>query len=152
MLSLIQAKARLDACADALQSRSSDIKAAFFSETPAAYALLADLGGEIVGLVTYYFSYSTFLGRRGIWVDDLYVYPDYREQGIGKALAGALCKVAIETGCTRVDSTVPIEIENEKVLRHVLGARVFEELRHIRINEPGMKKLARAAEGVFAGQ
>jgi GNAT superfamily N-acetyltransferase len=145
---MVQEKARLEASPAGLQSKSQDIKEAFFSDAPKACALLAELKGAVVGIATYCENYSTFIGQPGIWLDDVYVYPEHRNQGIGKALLACLCTVALERGCTRVDSAVAIGLESERMLPQVVGAQVFDELRHVRINEANMKKLAERSKEI----
>jgi len=82
-------------------------------ETPYAYALLAFAGpaesaknGEAIGLALYFFNYSTWTGRPGLYLEDLYVKPAYRNIGIGKAFFGRLGKIAQEKNCPRLDWAV----------------------------------------------
>lgn len=144
--SLIQSKARLDAPTKALQSKYLDIKRAFFSATPKVYALLAETDGLVVGMATYWESYSTFIGQPGIWLDDVYVYPEHRNQGMGKALLACLCSVALESGCTQIDSTIADDLASERKLAKAIGAQIFHERRLIRLDESSMKKLAKQAK------
>ena len=72
ILSLIRAKADFDGCLDSLQSKESEIQKAFFSSNPKAKAIVAETEGNI---------YSTFIAKPGIWLDDLYVYKEYRKTG-----------------------------------------------------------------------
>ncbi len=75
---------------------------------PKCNALVAvlDSTGEIVGMALYFFNYSTFLTRWGIFLEDLFVLPEVREKGIGFALLKQLAKAAIEHGCQRLDWSV----------------------------------------------
>lgn len=86
ILDLIRGKAEFDGCLDSLQLMETDIEEAFFSSQPKASALLAIASGEAIGIATYHNIYSTFIAKPGIWLDDLFVYPQFREMGVGKAL------------------------------------------------------------------
>lgn len=87
ILDLVRGKAEFDGCLNSLQSTEADIEEAFFSEQPKAFALLAMKSGEAVGIATYYSIYSTFIAKPGIWLDDLFVYPQFRGSGVGEALS-----------------------------------------------------------------
>ncbi|KAI0716530.1 acyl-CoA N-acyltransferase [Earliella scabrosa] len=77
-------------------------------ETPYAHTLLAVAGtpetpGKAIGLAMYFFNYSTWTGKPGLYLEDLFVDPEYRGKGVGKALFGELGKVAEEKDCARID-------------------------------------------------
>lgn len=76
--------------------------------TPRCEALVAELteSGKIVGMALYFYNYSTFLTRWGIFLEDLFVLPDYRGKGIGLGLFKHLARVAVEKGCKRLDWNV----------------------------------------------
>ncbi|GHV28033.1 N-acetyltransferase [Synergistales bacterium] len=69
----------------------------------AAEVIFAVRGGEEVGFALYFHNFSTFLGAAGIYLEDLFVKPDYRGQGIGKAILSELARIAIERGCGRLE-------------------------------------------------
>src|SRR3546814_2723305 len=68
-----------------------------------AFSLLASKACESVVIATYYSIYSTFIAKPGIWLDDLFVYPQFRGSGVGEALLSELCILAQNTGCGRID-------------------------------------------------
>lgn len=76
---------------------------ALFGGKPAAEALIAELAGEAVGFAVFFHNFSTWTAKRGIWLDDLYVAPDARGQGVGKALIRAVAQIAVERGCPRFE-------------------------------------------------
>ena len=84
---------------------------ALFGESPAAEAILAyergdetrDEAGAAVGFALYFATFSTFLARRGIWLEDLYIRPAFRRRGHGQALLRHVAKVAVERGCGRLE-------------------------------------------------
>ncbi len=142
ILSLIQGKAEFDGCLDALLSKKAEIEEAFFSSSPKTNALLAVEDGKPVGIATYYSIYSTFIAKPGIWLDDLFIYPENRKSGAGKALIIRLCKIAKEKGCGRIDWIVARDNENGREFYESLGATIFEEVRHSRLDERAIEKLA----------
>ena len=142
ILKLIQGKADFDGCLESLSSSDADIKEAFFSAKPKANAILAFENDEAIGIATYYSIYSTFIAKPGIWLDDLFVYPSSRKSGAGKALISELCNIALDTGCGRIDWIVARENENGKGFYEYLGANIFEEVRHARLDQKAIENLA----------
>lgn len=74
-----------------------------FGERRYAEVLLAEDHGQVVGYALFFHSYSTFVGKPGIYLEDLFVIPDYRGRGHGKALFQAVARVAVERGCGRME-------------------------------------------------
>ncbi|KAJ3742723.1 acyl-CoA N-acyltransferase [Lentinula detonsa] len=107
-----------------------------------AHALLAMSGDKPVGLALYFFNYSTWTGRPGLYLEDLYVAPEYRKLGIGKAFFGELGKIAKETECARMDWSVlkwnqpSIDFYEKK-----LGAKPMSEWMGMRLEEDGIDSL-----------
>jgi len=77
-----------------------------FSEQPRAHVFIAELDGEAAGFALYFYNYSTFLAKPGIYLEDLFVLPKYRGNKIGKALLVHLAKTAVEEGCGRFEWSV----------------------------------------------
>jgi len=77
-----------------------------FGARPAAEALVAERGGAIVGFALHFATFSTFLGRPGLYLEDLYVQPAHRGSGIGTALLRRLARLAVERGCGRFEWSV----------------------------------------------
>jgi GNAT superfamily N-acetyltransferase len=77
-----------------------------FGPRPFAEVLLAEEKGQVVGFALFFHNYSTFEGRPGIYLEDLFVEPEYRGQGHGKALLVELARLAVERGCGRVEWVV----------------------------------------------
>lgn len=144
MLSLIRGKAEFDGCLDQLRSGEEDIRNAFFSENPKAKALVVETNGKLVGIATYYEIYSTFIAKPGIWLDDLFVYAGYRKSGAGKALIKSLCRIAKEQGCGRIDWIVARDNSNGRQFYEAVGAHIFEEVRHSRLDEKAINQLLHA--------
>ncbi len=77
-----------------------------FGPRPFAEVLLAEDGGEVVGFALYFHNYSTFRGQPGIYLEDLFVKPEMRGRGHGKALLAALARLAVERNCARLEWAV----------------------------------------------
>lgn len=141
MYALIRAKAEFDGYLKDLRSTPETLQTAFFSEHPKAHALIARLHSQVVGMATYYDIYSTVTAKPGIWLDDLFVYPQFRGTGTGKALLLELCSVAKKTGCARIDWIVASDNKNAQEFYRNMGATIFEEVRHSRFDEQAIDRL-----------
>ena len=97
-----------------------------FGPRPFAEALLAEETGGVVGFALFFHDYSTFLARPGLYLEDLFVVPEHRGKGHGKALLAAVARLALERGCARLEWSVLDW--NESALRFygALGARRVE--------------------------
>ena len=87
---------------DEVKATPEQLRAALFGPQPAAYALVAETGGEVVGFALYFLNFSTWEGVHGIYLEDLYVMPEHRGTGLGKALLKSLAQIAVERGYARV--------------------------------------------------
>ncbi len=86
---------------DAVKATKDDIIRDGFSEPPFFHVLLADWDNKPAGFAFYFYNYSTWLGRPGLYLEDLFVIPEFRGKGIGKALLIKLAKIAVEQNCGR---------------------------------------------------
>ncbi|MCL4122368.1 UNVERIFIED_CONTAM: hypothetical protein GTU68_032406 [Idotea baltica] len=84
----------------------SMIQATLFGESPQAQALIAEIDSNAVGYAIYFTSYSTWLGKQGVYLEDLYVSPSFRGFGAGKALLKKIAKNAVDNDCGRVEWSV----------------------------------------------
>lgn len=117
-----------------------------FGSVPRAEALLAELDGSAVGFALFFSSYSTFLTRAGIYLEDIYVRPAARGRGTGRALLAAVARVAVERGAGRLEWAVLDW--NEKAIgfyEHV-GAERLEEWQLCRITGERLQKLSRLSQ------
>ena len=99
------------------------LKESLFGETPKAYALISEVDGAPVGFAVYFFNYSTWLGKNGIYLEDLYVSPKFRGHGAGKALLKELSRIAVANDCGRVEWSVLDWNEPAIQFYRSLGAR-----------------------------
>ncbi|MDR6476643.1 GNAT superfamily N-acetyltransferase [Burkholderia sp. OAS925] len=84
----------------------ADIEASLFSDASTATALICEMNGEPIGFCVYFFSYSTWLGKKGLYLEDLYVSPKARGSGAGKLMLRHLAAIPCETGCGRFEWSV----------------------------------------------
>lgn len=103
---LIRELARYERLEHEVKMTTDDIRRTLFVPEPAAEALLAEAGGEPVGMALFFSNYSTFLGRPGLYLEDLFVKPEHRGRGLGKALLQEVARVALERGCGRLEWAV----------------------------------------------
>ena len=91
---------------DAVHATVEDLHAAFFGESPKVFGMLCEHGGKPIGFAVYFFNFSTWLGTHGVYLEDLFVAPQARGMGAGKALLKAVGRVAWESGCGRYEWSV----------------------------------------------
>ncbi|HEV2695103.1 MAG TPA: GNAT family N-acetyltransferase [Verrucomicrobiae bacterium] len=103
LMELIRELAKFEKLEHEFTATAESLQAAFFGPQPAAGALLARVDGEPAGYAIYFSTFSSFTGRAGVWLDDLYVQPQFRKQGLGRQLIEAVAKVAAERGCARFE-------------------------------------------------
>lgn len=113
-----------------------------FGDRPYVEALLAKIDGNAVGFALFFHNYSTFLTRPGLYLEDLFVVPDYRGQGIGKALLSQLAKLATERGCGRLEWSVLDWNEPAIGFYQQIGATVLPDWRICRVTGDAIEHLA----------
>lgn len=106
LLTLIRELATYERLADQVTATEDDLRRTLFGERPAAEALLATWDGQPAGMAIFFPNYSTFLARPGLYLEDLFVRPNLRRRGIGRALFVRLAKLAVERGCGRFEWAV----------------------------------------------
>jgi GNAT superfamily N-acetyltransferase len=147
LLELIRELARFEHLEHEVEATVESLNHAFFGPQPVAGALLARCAGapgdEVAGYAIYFFTFSSFLGRAGIWLEDVYVRPPYRKQGLGRQLVEAVARVGVEHGCGRFEWTALDW--NERALDFYRGLRadVMKQWVLLRVSPEGLKKLGR---------
>ena len=106
LLELITALAEYEKLRHEVVATEDGIRESLFGAAPAAEAVIARASGQPVGLAIWFHNYSTFLGRRGLYLEDLFVLPEWRGHGIGRALLVHLAKLAVERDCGRMEWSV----------------------------------------------
>jgi GNAT superfamily N-acetyltransferase len=103
---LIVDLARYERAAHEVKTTTEQLRLALFGPQPAAYALVAESDKQVVGLALYFRNFSTWEGVHGIYLEDLYVMPEYRGSGLGRALLMSLAELAVERGYARLEWAV----------------------------------------------
>jgi GNAT superfamily N-acetyltransferase len=103
VLGLIQELAVYEKEPDAVLTTPADLHVALFGDDPVAWCHVAELDGAVVGMALWYRTFSTWQGKPGLWLEDLYVRPEARGTGLGKALLVELARIAVDRGWTRFE-------------------------------------------------
>jgi ribosomal protein S18 acetylase RimI-like enzyme len=134
IMELIYLKAEFDGCPESVKATPQKLEIDLFGENPLAFVLLAEIDSDIIGLATYHFIYSTFLAKPGIWLDDLYIKAEYRNNKLGEALMLHLRQIGQEKGCGRIDWTVAVSNERGIKFYERIGANIINKVRLCRLN------------------
>ena len=121
----------------------SDVLRDGFGETARFETLLAELDGTVVGFALFFFTYSTWTGKPGLYLEDLYVEKDARGYGLGRDLMKELARIANNRGCSRYDLSV-LNWNPTRDFYHRLGFKDMNEWLKYRLTEPSIEKLAQS--------
>ncbi|MGQ0839077.1 GNAT family N-acetyltransferase [Actinokineospora sp.] len=135
-----------------VSARPRDVAEALFGPRPHAEAVLATIDGTPVGFALFYATYSTVVGRAGLRLEDLYVRPEHRGDGLGQALLAHLAELAVQRGCARLEWWVLRT--NEPALRFYrrLRAREVDEIAVMRLDGEPLRDLAASRPRDLSGQ
>jgi GNAT superfamily N-acetyltransferase len=146
LLDLIRELARFEHLEHEVQATADSLHESLFGFPPVAGALLSRCGHELAGYAIYFFTFSSFVGRLGIWLDDLYVRPAYRRQGLGRTLLERVAGIGAQRGCGRFEWTALRWNESAIRFYQKLGARQLDEWVMLRLEGAAIKNLAREKE------
>ena len=141
---MIRALADYEKLAQYCVGTEDDLRRALFAPAPAAEVLIASIDRVPAGFALFFHNFSTFLARRGLWLEDLFVYPQHRGAGVGTALLHAVAAIAQARGCGRFEwavldwNTPAIEFYGR------LGATVMPDWRIARVTGDALQRLAGA--------
>lgn len=142
ILACVQALAAYEREPDAVENTVEDLAQTLFGEHPNVFAHVIDLDGRIVGIAVYFLNYSTWTGRNGIWLEDLYVHDEFRGLGYGKALISSLAAVCLDKGYRRLEWTVLDWNAPSIAFYRSIGAEPMDEWTTQRISGAAMAALA----------
>lgn len=139
LLQLISELADYEKMLDQIVADEALLKSQLFAVPPVAEALVAETaGGEVVGFALFFHNFSTFLGRKGLYLEDIYVRPPYRGQGYGKALFARLVETAHARGCGRMEWAVLDWNQSAIKFYESFGAQVKPEWKLFRLTAENM--------------
>jgi GNAT superfamily N-acetyltransferase len=139
---LIRALADYEQLADEAIFTNEDLSRALFGEHPYAEVLLAEHDGAIVGFALFFHNFSTFLARPGIYLEDLFVRPERRGHGHGRALLAEIARIALARGCGRVEWSVLDWNAPSIAFYRSLGARAMDDWTVYRLTGAPLAALA----------
>ena len=142
ILGLIRDLAEYERAPDAVVATESGLREVLFGTKPSAEVLLALEETGPVGFAVYFYNFSTWLGRPGLYLEDLFVRPEKRGKGYGRALLERLAHVAHERGCGRMEWAVLNWNDPAIQFYRKLGAQPMNEWTVFRLTEEGIAKLA----------
>jgi len=145
ILDLIRALATYERAPNAVKTTEADLLRDGFGEQPCFECLIAEEHGQATGFALYFYNYSTWRGRPGIHLEDLFVLPRFRGQGIGKALLARVAARAAERGCPRLQWNVLAWNQTAIDFYEGLGAQFLDEWRIMRVADEGIRSLAALA-------
>ena len=144
ILSLITALADYERLAHEVEATEAGLRESLFGAAPRAEAVIARVGGEAVGFAVWFHSYSTFLARPGLHLEDLFVLPEWRGRGVGRALLRHLARVAVDRDCGRMEWSVLDWNDQAIGFYRSIGARAMDEWTVHRLTGHALDRLARA--------
>ncbi|MCX7595168.1 MAG: GNAT family N-acetyltransferase [Fischerella sp.] len=141
LFGLVQALAEYEKLSHAVTGNPLALKEHLFGSPKYAEAILAEYAGQAVGFALFFHNYSTFLTKPGIYLEDIFVLPEYRHQGIGKALLIKLAQIAVERDCGRLEWSVLDWNEPAQKFYRSIGASILPDWRICRLTGEALTKL-----------
>ena len=142
LLELIRELARFEKLEHEVEATADSLTASLFGLNSVAGALIGRVDGELAGYALYFFTFSSFIGRPGIWLEDLYVRPAFRRQGLGRAMIEAVARIGAERNCGRFEWTALNWNKNALDFYRKLGAKMMDEWVLVRLNSEGLRRVA----------
>ncbi|KJH72811.1 GNAT family N-acetyltransferase [Aliterella atlantica] len=143
LFKLIQALAEYEKLSHAVTGNADALHEHLFGSHPCVEAILAECDGEVVGFALFFPNYSTFLTQPGIYLEDLFVLPEYRRKGIGKAILTYLANLAVERGCGRLEWSVLDWNADAIAFYEQIGAMVLPDWRICRITGDAIEQMTK---------
>jgi GNAT superfamily N-acetyltransferase len=142
ILAFIRALAAFERAPDAVVATEEGLLRDGFGPNPFYSCLIADHDGQPAGFALFFYNYSTWEGRPGIYLEDLFVLPEFRSLGIGKALLQRVAAIAVEKGCQRLQWEV-LDWNTPAIdFYSAMGAEFLDDWRNVRLSGDAIKRLA----------
>ena len=142
ILRFTRALAEYEKLTDQLVATEETIRAMLRGDDPKVHVLIAYVGDEPAGIALWFHNYSTFLARRGLYLEDLFVLPEWRGRGIGRRLLVHLAAIAVARGCGRMEWAVLDWNEPAIGFYRALGAQALDDWTVFRLTGEALRKLA----------
>lgn len=142
IFSLIQALAEYEKLSHQVTGTVEDLREHLFGDRVYVEAIVVEVEDKVVGFALFLPNYSTFLTKPGIYLEDLFVLPEYRRQGIGKAMLSYLGKLAIARNAGRIEWSVLDWNESAIAFYQSMGAKVLPDWRTCRVSQEALRYLA----------
>jgi GNAT superfamily N-acetyltransferase len=146
ILAYIRELAEYERLLDQLKATEELLRESLFGSRPAAEVLLADADGEPAGYALFFRSYSTFLAREGLYLEDVYVRPHLRGRGVGRALLARVAALAVSRGCGRLEWAVLDWNEPSIAFYRSLGAQPMDDWTTFRLTGEALHRLGRGSD------
>ena len=145
VLRFIKALAEYERMTDQVVATEESVRESLFGGRPSAEAAIARVNGDPAGFAVWFYNYSTFLSRPGLYLEDLFVLPECRGRGVGRALLQHLARVAVSRGCGRMEWAVLDWNVDAIGFYRSLGAQLLDDWRRCRLDGDAIPALAARA-------
>jgi GNAT superfamily N-acetyltransferase len=142
ILLFVRALAAYEREPDAVRATEADLLRDGFGPNPFYFCLIAEDDGVPAGFALYFFNYSTWMGRPGLYLEDIFVLPESRGRGIGKALLQKVAAIAVEKNCLRLQWEVLDWNTPAIEFYRAMGAEFLDEWRNVRVSGEALHRLA----------
>jgi GNAT superfamily N-acetyltransferase len=144
ILGFIRGLAEYEKLSHEMEATEEQLREHLFGKRPVAEALIARLNERAVGFALFFTNFSTFAGKPGIWIEDIFILEDHRRQGIGRELIAAVARIAVERGYGAVEWTALDWNEPALRMYHKLGAVAMSEWTTQRLAGEALRELAKS--------
>jgi len=148
ILEMVRELAEFEHLSHAVVATEEGYREHLFGSRPVAEAIVAEAGEGLVGYAIHFATFSTFRGQAGIWLEDLYVRPDWRGRGLGERLLREVVGRAAQRGAGRCEWSVLDWNERAIRLYERMGGRLLDDWRIVRLEEAGIRRLSDDGEAV----
>lgn len=142
ILRLIKGLAEYERLSHEVVATEAELRESLFGDRPAAEVIIGYAGQVPAGFAVFFQTFSTFLGRPGMYLEDLFVVPEWRSQGLGRRLLAHVAKTAVERGCGRMEWSVLDWNEPARKFYRSLGARPMDEWTVFRLTGEALRQIA----------
>jgi len=147
VLAFVKALADYERLSHEVVATEADLRRHLFGPHPHAEVLLGEADGTAVGFALFFHNFSTFLGKPGLYLEDIFVLPEHRGHGYGKAMLAELARLAVERDCGRMEWSVLDWNEPSIAFYTALGARPLDDWTVYRLTGEALRAVARQAQG-----